>query len=139
MDTKKPLSNIIFVDDDPTSNYIHNLVIKKLEIKVNTYFFLNVDDAFNFLLNRELQENVIANDIIFIDINMPVKDGWDFIQELEENVAKNEQKKIIIMMSSVINKNDADRIKEHTMIDDFMLKPFSEEMLKKIFNKHILL
>ena len=136
MDAKKPLSNIIFVDDDPTSNYIHNLVIKKLEIKVNTYFFLNVDDALNFLLNRELQENDIANDIIFIDINMPVKDGWDFIQEFEDNIAENEQKKIIIMMSSVINKNDADRIKNHKMIDDFMLKPFSEEMLENIFDKH---
>ena len=136
MDAKKPLSNIIFVDDDPTSNYIHNLVIKKLEIKVNTYFFLKVDDALNFLLNRELQENDIANDIIFIDINMPVKDGWDFIQEFEDNIAENEQKKIIIMMSSVINKNDADRIKNHKMIDDFMLKPFSEEMLENIFDKH---
>ena len=76
----KQIKSLIFVDDDPASNYIHNLVLKKLNLPIEPKFFLSANDALTYL-SKISNSQKADPEIIFVDINMPVNDGWDFVKE----------------------------------------------------------
>lgn len=127
----KEIKSIIFIDDDPASNYIHNLVLKKLDLSIGPKFFLSVKDALTYLSNNDDSVKTYP-EIIFVDINMPVADGWDFVKEYMNTFFKPEKKQFIIMLSSSITPDDIKKVSEYEIIFDFIEKPLSVTMLASV-------
>lgn len=69
-------------------------------------------------------------DLIFLDINMPVMDGWDYLQELEKRIP--DFNVPIVMLTSSINPDDVERAKKHKAIRGFYSKPITKEILTDI-------
>ena len=135
---EQKLRFLIFIDDDPTSNYIHELVLNNLKIS-NTHFFLSAKECLEFLSKQQESKNIEIHDIIFIDVNMPGIDGWQFIETYQKQLKTNKNQQFFVMLSADLNHNDIEKSKEYKNVKDFLIKPLSEKIFTKFFQKHKLI
>jgi len=92
--------------------------------------FSNGSEAISHL-KKVLKENLRLPDIILLDLNMPVMDGWQFLDEFK-NI--NFGKKITVyIVSSSIDPHDHVRAKEYTSVSSFLVKPITRVELEAVF------
>jgi CheY-like chemotaxis protein len=70
-------------------------------------------------------------EVIFLDLNMPMMDGWEFFETFKKDFARFEEKTAIFILSSSINPEDLERAKNEKRIVGFLAKPLNAENLKK--------
>ena len=125
------------IDDDKI--YV-NLVKKIIEIKKlseNLLIYKNGKEALDYFKN--IMENVTDEeklpDIIFLDLNMPVMDGWEFLNEFIK-IKNNLNKKITLyVVSSSIDPRDLERAKSFNLVTDYLIKPIELKKFEKIFDR----
>lgn len=127
------IKSLVFIDDDPASNYIHNLVLKKLNLGIDPKFFLGVKEALVYLSNRQNSEKA-GLEIIFSDINMPVNDGWDFVKDFTDNLYKPGNMQFIVMFTSSIAPDDIKKADKYEAVFDLVEKPLSVKLLTELFD-----
>lgn len=71
-------------------------------------------------------------DVILLDINMPIMDGWQFLDEFTKIKAEKSAKTNIYMMSSSVNPVDLEKVKTYKLISDYLVKPLSKTALEEI-------
>ena len=118
--------SIILVDDDPINNLINKRLISKLEISNQVEEFLEASHALERIECLEADSKVL----IFLDINMPVMNGWDFLNNYLEKFNKRSDK--IIMLSSSIDFQDRQKAKLFSCVKGFIEKPLTPEKIKNI-------
>lgn len=125
------------IDDDKI--YV-NLVRKIIEIKKlseNLLIFKNGKEALDYfqLIMGNMTEDKLP-DIIFLDLNMPVMDGWEFLSEFIK-IKNNFEKKITLyVVSSSIDPRDLERAKSFNMVTDYLIKPIELKKFEKIFENN---
>lgn len=116
------------IDDDE----IYQMIIKKLIGRSQAFdeehYYKCVLDVFKDLESSDFQ----LPDVIFLDINMPQMDGWQFIERLREQCPDLSEKCNIYIVSSSIAYSDKERAEEYPEISDFLSKPVSVEVIKKV-------
>ena len=118
----KPVSHIWMVDDDITVNYVHKRIMEKdLGLKVTTF-----SDPVKAL--RKLENNEDIPDLIFLDINMPVVDGFDF---LERMLGSYPTMKVIVLSSSVAA-DDVSTALSFDHVISYYTKPLRPEMVEQL-------
>ncbi|MDT0642057.1 response regulator [Zunongwangia sp. F363] len=126
------------IDDDKI--YV-NLVKKIIEIKKlseNLLVYKNGKEALDYfkLILGNMTEDKLP-EIIFLDLNMPVMDGWEFLNEFIK-IKNNFNKKITLyVVSSSIDPRDLERAKSINMVTDYLIKPIELKKFEKIFEKKI--
>jgi CheY-like chemotaxis protein len=117
--------NIIWiVDDDAIYQIIINKIIQKSEIFSSCASFKNGKEAINALSN--LTEDIDSlPDIILLDINMPVMDGWEFMEEMKQIPLPEKQKINTYIVSSSIAPEDKNKSRKFSAISGYMSKPVS--------------
>ncbi|WP_281310077.1 response regulator [Flavobacterium flavigenum] len=138
---EKKLNCVLLIDDDFATNFINKKIVEKAGITMHIQIALNGKEAIDYLCNKgkfKSSEAVSPKPgLIFLDINMPVMDGWEFINAYKNLVPDEQKKKInIIMLTSSFNPADkakADSIKE---IADYRQKTLNSSMLQEIMTKH---
>jgi CheY-like chemotaxis protein len=133
MIAKQNPANTWIVDDD--SIYVYGL--KKLIgiTRVDTLLshFINGLEAVNAL--KSIKEDHLLPDIILLDINMPVMDGWEFMNEFAKLKPQMRKNITVYIMSSSLDLNDLLRAKNISEITDYIFKPVRVNHLKEIFDK----
>ena len=121
---------LVFVDDDYATNFYHKVIVRDSGLVENYIFFSEPEKALAYFTDLNTQENPIIPDAIFLDINMPKIDGWEFL----ERYAKIEVIKspIIIMLSTSINPADEHKAVSNPLVKGFKNKPLSEEHLQEL-------
>lgn len=118
--------SIILVDDDPINNLINKRLISKLGIAPKIEEYLEAEKAIEKI--REL--NSEHQTLIFLDINMPVMNGWDFLNQYL--IEFKDRKDKIVVLSSSIDFQDRQRAKEFICVEGFIEKPLTPEKIKSI-------
>ncbi len=132
----KKLNCILLVDDNDSDNFIHKRIIEKSGIANHTEIAMNGKEALDFLISQGkagLSERQNKHpDLIFLDINMPVMDGWEFLEEYHQLDDSLKGKVIFIMLTTSLN--PADKTRAESMIDSgcFQFKPLTTEMINEI-------
>jgi len=127
----KDKAKIYIIDDDEIFQFITRKSFERLERKDELHFFLNGEDALNSI-KRAVKEDVELPEIIFLDINMPIMDGWDFLAELQVLIDSSVNKPYIYMVSSSIDDKDLIKSKKYSMIKDYIVKPIKDVLIKEI-------
>jgi CheY-like chemotaxis protein len=130
---------IICVDDDPIALLLSKLVLAKADFASQVITAANGEIALEYLEKPEvIEEHKNSNNplIILLDLNMPVMDGWEFLEQFSKTLYKEHyQTTRIILLSSSIDPNDIERSKEFSMVMDFIPKPLTKDMLNDIMRK----
>ncbi len=129
----KSSNRVCIIDDDRIYRFTIDRYLKMHELSDQIIEFSDAEDALNFLESNRKNRTILP-DIIFLDVNMPIIDGWKFMLKYQQ-FSKELSKPIrIYMFSSSIDTRDKDRANDFPEISDFIVKPISEQKLKELFN-----
>lgn len=121
-----PYFAIILVDDDPINNLINKRLISKLNIADSVEDYLQAEQALERI--KEIDQSKPL--LILLDINMPVTNGWDFLNLYQENFKERQDK--IVMLSSSIDYKDRNKALSYDEVQAFLEKPLTPEKMKSI-------
>ena len=136
MDNKKPIDLVMLVDDNDTDNFISKRIIEITEFADRVEVKNSGKSALDYLAENENRPENLPN-IIFLDINMPVVDGFVFLYEFEKFRELVRTKCKVIILSSSDNKRDIDKIVNNNYVIKFITKPLTETSLEEIRLKHM--
>ena len=127
---------IWIVDDDAIYQIIITKLIQKTALFSAHSSFLNGDEALNTLKKIVDNDDDLVPDIILLDINMPVMDGWEFMEEIK-NLKSSIKKHIhIYIVSSSISVEDKNKAKTYTYIMGYIPKPITvNELIAIVSNE----
>tara|TARA_R110000787_G_scaffold246766_4_gene352510 strand:- start:8844 stop:9257 length:414 start_codon:yes stop_codon:yes gene_type:complete len=129
---KRPLIGII--DDDEIFQFTLTRIINHNKQAEKVITFSDGEKAIQYLTdNKAINENI--PDIIFLDLNMPIMDGWQFMEEYASVKTKIKKKVNIFMWSSSINPIDIERASKICEISDYIRKPMELTDVKSFFEK----
>ncbi|WP_020601888.1 response regulator [Spirosoma spitsbergense] len=129
---RKKLNCILLVDDDPDDNYYHQIVINKMNIVNQIDIAVNGIEAMAYLKN----ENQTPPEIIFLDINMPKMNGWEFLEEYKNLDIDKRAKVLIMILTTSANPDYIKKAKEIQDVTGFVTKPISQELITEILQQH---
>lgn len=122
---------IWIIDDDELFIMITRNNIRKSGIPVITEDFKNGKDSLNVLKERVLSGENIPN-IILLDLNMPLLDGWEFLDELKHMPDESRRRIKIYICTSSIDPKDLKRAETISDVTSFLEKPVNTEVVLKI-------
>ena len=125
---------VLLIDDDDIVNSINAVIIKHAKFAKEVESINSVPKAIDFLNNAKSSGE--TPEVIFLDLNMPDYNGWDFIEEFEKLNMNGNTK--IIMLTSSISSKDEERASNSKAITAFISKPLSPELLDQIYKKHLM-
>ncbi|REG92788.1 response regulator [Algoriphagus antarcticus] len=129
---KRKLNSILLVDDDPDDNFYHQIVINKMNMVNQIDIAANGIEALAYLKKEEC----VAPDIIFLDLNMPKMNGWEFLEEYKHLGISVKAKVLIVILTTSANPDDIKRAKEIEDVTGFETKPLTKELLREILEQH---
>ncbi|HEY3406343.1 MAG TPA: response regulator [Ohtaekwangia sp.] len=130
----KKVPNILIIDDDPMSSFMLKRLAELGELADIITIFNSGRSALEYIKERKGDANLLP-DVIFLDIYMPVVNGWDFLATFKE--FKNELSKSIsiIIVSSSEHPRDIDQAKTFQEVKAYAVKPVSLERLKELIEQ----
>jgi len=132
----KPLDLILLIDDDETTNHVNLRTLKRTNIARDIKIFMNGEQALDYLqsacLTSKNEAAYPCPDLIFLDIKMPIMDGFEFLdayQELNLNTTAPTQ---IMMLTSSASFYDLNRLEKYDVVKRHFPKPLSDYDVKQI-------
>jgi CheY-like chemotaxis protein len=130
----KKYRTVMLIDDNEIDNLINQKMIEAAAITENIYTHTGAKSAIEFLRNMEKIDvaDKVLPDIIFLDIDMPLMDGFQFLDEFEKLMPITKKKCKIVMLTSSINPQDFSRSKKYHNVKLYLNKPLSHDSIVKL-------
>ena len=120
------------IDDDTIFTYGFNKLVQINGLFGQIMHFNNGLEAMEYLSAAENAYKL--PDVIFVDINMPVMNGWEFVKKFEEIKSQLGKKIAVYIISSSVDLRDIAAAKNNLSVSDYILKPINGEQLTNVFN-----
>lgn len=128
------LKTVLLVDDDDTTNFLNKFFLKQLDSNLEVNITLNGKEAIDFLL---LNADDITPCLLILDTNMPVMNGWEFLDAFETKIDEKIKKKIVIVMLTAVNTDVVvEKALNNPYVSDTAQKPLSDLIFRTLINKH---
>ena len=128
------LNSICVIDDDMIYQFAVKLNLKQHQLATQVMTFDNGDEARKYF-TENLKNPAMLPDVILLDINMPIMDGWDFLDWYKVNKEDFARQVPIFMVSSSIDWRDIERAKSYDSVLDYISKPLTEGNFFEIVHK----
>jgi CheY-like chemotaxis protein len=129
------LQSILLVDDDDATIFYYRIIIEHAGFKVQVSVAKNGKIAMAYLDSAIAGKAPLPN-LILLDINMPVMNGWDFMDVYRELPEECRSKMIVVMLTSSLNPDDVVRAGKYPDIKEFRIKPLSPEILNELRDRY---
>lgn len=125
------LQNILLVDDDFASNFLTRSVLEEMDAAENIYVTKNGEEALQFIKSHCLESKNNCPELILLDVNMPIMDGFEFLEQFQKIEEINLHDTTVIMLTSSGRQKDIEKAKQYN-IHCYLEKPLTETNLKAI-------
>lgn len=132
---KSQVNTVMLVDDNETDNFISKRIIELAGFATNVIVKNSGKSALEYLEQEQMNPDSLP-DLIFLDINMPIVDGFVFLFEYEQLSEEVRKKCKIAILSSSDNKRDIERMVNNEFVIRFVTKPLTVESLEEISANH---
>lgn len=126
-----PFPHFIIIDDSQLDCFIGEKIIQNTGTFSSVKSYIQAKDAYEFIKNSD-PNPADAITVIVLDIQMPVMNGFQFVEAFERLPEKIRSNFAIFMFSSSINENDMNRLENHPCIRKFYGKPISKDIVSNI-------
>jgi CheY-like chemotaxis protein len=128
---QKKYRNIMLIDDNEIDNLINQKMIEAADITENIYVCSSAKSALEFLRNVEHLDvaDKVLPDLIFLDIDMPLMDGFQFLNEFDRFGAALRKKSKVAILTSSINPQDSAQSRTYSFVKKYLNKPLNNESL----------
>ena len=128
------LKHLLLVDDDPTTNFFNEHLIQKMNVFNKIHVAENGQEALDKL--DELYTKGESTDLILLDINMPIMNGFEFLDQYEKLHNKVRSSVVVCMLTTSLAKEDLEKAKEYDVLVDYIDKPLNEAKMLKLIRKY---
>jgi CheY-like chemotaxis protein len=126
--------NVCLIDDDKVYQFTSKMILEATQLTSRIITFFNGQEAIEFFLAPENQQIDILPDVIFLDINMPIMNGWNFLEAFDKLASDLPKKIIIYVVSSSVDESDMERSKSFDSVTDYVIKPINKEKYRLLLS-----
>jgi len=137
---KNKLNCVLLIDDDEPTNFLNQMLLEEAGCSEQVQVVQGGKEALNYLTNSDHaehhHESFPCPDLIFLDLNMPAMDGWEFLARYRELEKRHKGKVILVMLTTSLFPEDKIRAESMPEISGFENKPLTPEIIKKVINRY---
>lgn len=126
--------SILLVDDDEATNFLHSLLLTEWGVVDSIYTASNGQEALDFLKNSP-QLNREPPTLILLDINMPVMDGFEFLEVYADLDPSLKASIVVFMLTTSLHKMDRERARRFRDISSYLSKPLEKDQLLEMISR----
>lgn len=137
---KKKLNCILLIDDDEPTNYLNKVTLEEAGCTDHVHVTQSGQEALDYLSGDSSSDKAadrpLHPELIFLDINMPAMDGWEFLNKYKSLPRDRKGEIIVIMLTTSLNPDDEIRTRMIPEIAGFENKPLTLPIIEGIINRH---
>lgn len=127
--------NILIIDDDQVNNFLFSRMVQTVGISEKAETVTSGRQGL-VLLEEKIASGEPLPKVIFLDINMPLMNGWEFLEKYKEMPSSIRRQINLYMLSSSVYPEDINKAKSYEDVVDYITKPLTKEILLKIHHEH---
>ncbi|MEO1049382.1 MAG: response regulator [Bacteroidota bacterium] len=132
---KNQLDHILLIDDNAADNFFNETMIRR-SCYIQRLTVVQTAEAALLFLRSDENGKPPKPDLIFLDINMPRMNGWEFLDEYKKLDERQKASIVIVMLTTSLNPEDMEKAQAIDEINDFRNKPISESAILEIIESH---
>ncbi|MEJ8756304.1 response regulator [Pontibacter sp. H259] len=136
----RKLSGILLIDDDDTTNFLNKRLLERMKLTDHIHTFVNGKQAFDYLYNISNNNydaksaDYFKPELIFLDINMPVMDGFELL-DLYERLNPNFRKgTLMVVLTTSTHAQDTEVVRKYDA--EYITKPLNADKLEHLLRKY---
>lgn len=120
----------MLIDDDDPTNYLNRRVLEQAGCTDRIQVVQSGQEALDYL-----STGAPRPDLIFLDINMPGMDGWEFLEKYRELPKAGDGNSVMVMLTTSLNPDDALRARQIPEVAGYENKPLNDTLMEKILDR----
>lgn len=128
----KRISSVMIIDDEPVNNFICRRTIEHFDPSIEIMEFEKAKDALQFFEQQSKQKNQKLPDVVFLDLNMPLMDGWTFLEHYKQLMPYFNADIDLYLLTSSSFEGDVKKARSFPVVSYYITKPLTIGILERI-------
>ena len=136
MKSEKRLDCILLIDDDSPTNFLNTKIIESADIQTPIKSYENAENALKYLREEGTHDGEPQPGLIFLDINMPGMNGWEFLEQFDQLPETKRANIILSILTTSINPDDKRLAEKQQSVHAFLSKPLKREHIQRLVDEN---
>jgi len=123
---------VCLIDDDNIYQYTARVILESTGLAKKIHSFYNGSEAITYFRDEKNLRPEILPDVIFVDINMPVMNGWEFLEEYQKLYATLPKPIVVYVVSSSVDSSDMQKSRSYKAVSDYLVKPVNRSKYQEL-------